>query len=110
MTLFFSSHDLTIYRHRRIGAHNRFSMSVTLTVVPSDIQPSTPERTAAADGRYGQVWDAYVDSSIDIKEGDQVVDVSTSKRYSVKGVVLWDGAGLLSHKELTLMSMDGNDE
>ena len=104
MTIYFSSHDIKIYRNRRRSGTNRFSLSVTLTVAQADIQPASVERVAAAEGRYGQVWDAYVDRDVDIKEGDQVVDTSTGKRYSVKGVTDWAGAGLLDHKELLLMS------
>lgn len=109
MTIYFNSHDIEIYRNRRRGSTHRYGMSATLTVVDADIQPASLERTQMFDGRFGTMWDAYVDESIDIKEGDQLVDTSTNKRYSVKAVTTWDGAGLLSHKELTLVSMDGNN-
>jgi hypothetical protein len=59
------------------------------------------------DGRFGATFTAYIDSSVDIKENDQVV--SSGKRYSVKAVTHWDGAGLLSHKELILVSQDGQN-
>ncbi len=81
-------------------------MSVTLTVVDADIQPASIERTQLAEGLYGAVFDAYVDQSVDIKEGDQVVDTASGKRYSVKGVSNWESAGLLAHKELLLVSLD----
>lgn len=58
-------------------------------------------------GRYGTLWVAFVDVSIDIREGDEIHLIDTDKVYSVKGVVTWDG-GLQSHKELTLVSQDGN--
>lgn len=105
-TIFFNSHDIQIYRHRRKGNTNRYGLSVTLTVVDADIQPAGLERSQLADGRYGAVFDAYVDQSIDIKEGDQVVDTATNKRYAVKAITNWDGAGLLDHKELLLVSVD----
>lgn len=82
-------------------------MSATLTVYNADIQPSGVERTQMAEGRFGQVFDAFVDATIDIKEGDQLV--ANGVKYSVKGVTKWDGAGLLSHKELLIVSQDGND-
>lgn len=84
-------------------------MSATLTAVDADIQPSSLERTEMVEGRFGATYDAFVDESIDIKEGDQVVDTTNSKRYSVKAVTEWDGAGLLSHKEILLVSLDGQD-
>jgi hypothetical protein len=59
------------------------------------------------DGRFGAIYDAFVDASVDIRENDQIV--ANGKRYSVKGVSQWDGAGLLSHKELILVSVDGNE-
>lgn len=107
MTIFFSSQDLTIYRRRQRSGTDRYGLSVTLTVASADVQPASLERTQAAEGRIGATWDAYVDKDIDIKEGDQLVDTSTGKRYSVKAVTNWYGAGLLDHKELVLMSVDG---
>lgn len=106
-TIYFNSHDLTIYRRRRRTGTDRYGLSVTLTVAAADIQPSSLERIQASDGRIGATWDAFVDNNIDIKEGDQVVDTTTNKRYSVKAVTTWSGAGLLDHKELILMSVDG---
>lgn len=83
-------------------------MSATLTAYSADIQPETrPERVQMNGGRYGTLWTAYVDSSIDIKEGDQIHIVDTDKVYSVKGVIEWSGSGLLDHKELSLVSQDG---
>lgn len=108
-TIFFNSHDIQIYRRRRRTGSDRYGMSATLTVVPADIQPASLERAEFAGGRFGATYDAFVDESIDIKEGDQCVDTATNKRYSVKSVTQWDGAGLLSHKELILVSLDGND-
>lgn len=59
------------------------------------------------EGRFGAVYETFVDVSVSIKEGDQVVDTATNKRYSVKGVTEWDGAGMLDHKEVVLVSQDG---
>lgn len=83
-------------------------MSATFTAYNADIQPeSRSERLEMADGRFGTVWTAYIDEDVNIKEGDQVID-GDGKKYSVKSVVKWQGAGLLSHQELTLVSRDGN--
>ncbi len=109
MTVFFRSHEITIYRHRRIGSTNRFAMSATFTVYDADIQPATRERIEMVDGRFGKVWSAYIDPTIDVKEGDQLAVTdknSVTVRYSVRGVSTWDGAGLLSHKELVIVSQD----
>lgn len=106
--IFFNSTDIQIYRHRRIGSTNRYGVSATLTVYPADIQPAQTERLEMVEGRFGAVYQTFMDASIDIKEGDQVIDTATNKRYSVKGVTEWDGAGLLSHKEIILVAQDGN--
>lgn len=110
MTVYFQSHNIEIFRKRRIGSTNRYSLSATLTAYKADIQPEgRPDRIEMAGSRIGAVWTAFVDPSVDIKENDELHVVDTDKVYSVQGVILWDGAGLLSHKELTLVSQDGND-
>lgn len=108
MTIFFHSLDLQLYRKRRKGVSNRYGMSATLTVLEADVQPLDAERLAMVpDGKFGATYQCFIDPSIDVKEGDQAVDTATNKRYSVKGVSTWDGAGLLSHKEIILVSLDG---
>lgn len=109
MTIFFASHEITIYRRRRIGATNRYAMSATFTAYNADIQPAGVERIEMVAGRFGSVFDAYVDESVSVREGDQVVDTTTGKRYSVKGVTQWHGASLLGHTQLILVSLDGNE-
>lgn len=106
MAIFFPSNEIQIYRKRRIGSSNRYSMSATLTGSRADIQPAGVERIQMADGRFGSVWQGFVSENVNLKEGDQIV--SSGKRYSVQGITKWDGAGLLSHQELLLVSVDGN--
>jgi hypothetical protein len=48
---------------------------------------------------------AFIEATVDVKEGDQIV-TADGKRYSVKGIQKWQGAGLLDHIELTLTSQD----
>lgn len=79
-------------------------MTATYTAYQADIQPASNERIETQGGRFGAVFTGFVDETVDIKEGDQIV--VSGKRYSVKGVAIWQGAGLLSHKELSLMSED----
>lgn len=105
-TLFFANNEIQIYRRRRIGTTNRFSMSATYTGFPIDIQPATKERVEMFQGRWGSVFTGFVDVTVDVKEADQIVD-STGKRYSVKGVQRWQGAGLLDYIELALIAQDG---
>jgi hypothetical protein len=106
MKVFFRNHDITIYRNRKKAGADRFTMSATFTVYQADIQPASDQRTEFLHGRIGATFIAYVDSSVDIKEGDEV-HTEDSKVYSVKGVANWSGAGLLDHKELSLTSKDG---
>lgn len=104
MTIYFRNSEITIYRNRQISGTDRFNMTATYTAYQADIQPASSERVIEQGGRTGAVFTGFVDDSVDVKEGDQI-DVS-GKRYSVKGVQSWAGAGLLSHKELVLMSED----
>ena len=107
MTLFFTSTQITIYRNRKIANTNRFSISATYTAYQADIQPASPQRQQIEDQRYGALYTAFLEASVDIKEGDQLRVTDTGKRYSVKGVQRFEGAGLLDHLELLLVSQDG---
>lgn len=108
MTIYFNTSSIEIFRKRRIGVTNRWAMSATLTSYSADIQPETrPERIEMANGRVGTLWTCFVDSSVDIREGDEVHIIDSDKVYSVKGVIEYSGANLLDHKELTLVSQDG---
>src|SRR3990167_44549 len=106
-TLFFRSHQIEIFRRRRITGTNRFNMSATFTVYPADIQPASRERIEMVEGRFGAVFTAFLDANVDLKEGDQIVITDTRKKYGVKGVQKWSGAGLLDHLEVVLVSQDG---
>lgn len=104
----FPTSTFEIFRKRRIGVTNRWAMSATLTAYIADIQPEArPERIQMDGGRVGTVWTAFVDTSVDIREGDEIHIIDTGKTYSVKGVIEYSGASLQDHKELTLMSQDG---
>lgn len=105
MTLFFETSEIAIYRSRRRGSSNRYAYSATFTAYRADIQPASQSRTEFVQGRIGKTFTAFVEASVDVQEGDQVV--SAGKRYSVKGVSHWQGAGLLDHIELVLTAQDG---
>lgn len=100
MTLFFDSHQITIRRLRQYG-QNKQNYSATYTVYAADIQPASLERTQIVAGRIGSTFQAFVDSLIDVREGDQID--TGGQRYSVRAVIEYEGAGLLDHKELILM-------
>lgn len=108
MNIFFKNAEIQIYRQQRIGNTNRFSVSATYTPYEADIQPAVRERVEMIGGRFGAVYTAYIDASVDIKENDQV-RTEDGKRYSVKGVQKWAGAGLLDHIELLLVAQDGGN-
>lgn len=105
MSIFFESHEITIYRNRQVGSSHRYSMSATGTVWAADLQPASKERTESLQGHFGYVYTAFVDIDCDVKEGDQIH--CDGKVYSVKGVQPWRGAGLLDHLELLLTYQDG---
>lgn len=106
MTLFFRNHEIVIFRRRRKGSSDRYGMSATFTVFNTDIQPASQERVEFVQGRIGATFTAFVDATVDIREGDYV-HTEDGKVYAVKGVQVWEGAGLLDHIELTLTSQDG---
>ncbi len=105
MTLFFRNHQITIFRRRRRGIADRYAMSATFTAYQSDIQPASMTRTEFISGRIGATFTAFIEATIDIREGDYV-HTEDGKIYAVKGVEHWQGAGLLDHIELTLTSQD----
>jgi hypothetical protein len=84
-------------------------MSATFTGLSADIQPASQERTEFVSGRIGATFTAFIDTNIEVKEGDQVRIYSgtyANKVFSVKGIQRWEGAGLLDHQELVLTSQD----
>lgn len=99
MILFFASHQITIRRLRQFG-QNRQNYSATFTAYSADIQPLDIGRTNLAGGRIGSMFQGFVEASVDLREGDQVV--SGGHTYSVRAVSHYQGAGLLDHKELLL--------
>lgn len=106
--LFYPNHTISIYRNRQIGTSNRYSMSATFTSYSADIQPASGERQQQFSDRWGAVFTAYVDSSDNVKEGDQI-HTEDGKVYSVKGMRRWSGsAGFaeLDHLELILVAVD----
>lgn len=105
MTIFFPNHTIQIYRRRRKGTSDRYGVSATFTAYQSDIQPASQERTEFVQGRIGSTFTAFVDTTADVKESDQI-RTEDGKVYSVKGVQKWQGAGLLDYIELILTSQD----
>lgn len=102
-TIFFKSHEIIIHRQRARGT-DKWAFSATFTGYQADIQPVTVERAELYGGRVGKVFTGWVDVLVDVKEGDQIV--SGGRRYSVRTVSTFQGAGLLDHKEIILMSQD----
>lgn len=110
MTLFFVNHQIQIYRRRRKGTSDRYGLSATFTAYSADIQSMSPDRAQYVQGRFGATFDAYLDTSADIKEGDQVHVIGgiyDGKVFSVKGVEHWEGAGLLDHTHIVMVAQDG---
>jgi hypothetical protein len=105
VTLHFPNEQIQIYRNRRIGSAHRFSVSATGTIWQADIQPASLQRQESISGHFGAAFQAFVDVDCDVKEGDQI-RTDDGKIYSVKGVEIWRGAGLLDHKALLLTSQD----
>lgn len=105
MTLYFASHQIIIRRQRQKSGM-RYGFSSTGTVQDIDLQPVQVERVNLLGGRIGKTYEAWIDASIDIKEGDQVKVTDTGKIFSVKAVSTYENASLLDHHHLILMSQD----
>lgn len=101
--IFFPSHSITIRRLRPFGAVKQ-NYSATYTAYAADIAPLQGQRLNDAGGRIGRTYEAYIDPSVDVREGDQLL--SEGVIYSVKAVVYYHGAGLLDHKMLIIESQN----
>lgn len=107
MTMYFESHQITIRRLRRTSGFSS-SYSATFTAYYADVQPADVDRVGMVDGgRIGNVYEAWVDPTIDIKEADQIV--SNGYTYSVRSVNEYQGAGLLDHKHLIIVQQSGEN-
>lgn len=104
MTIFFPADSITIRRERNFGGGLKFKFSATYTAYPADIQPVEAERVNLFGGRIGKTYEAWIDSSVDVKEGDQIVN--DGETYSVTAVSTFQGAGLLDHTSLILIKQD----
>ena len=105
MTLYFNT-DSIIIRRQRHKSGLRYGLSATGTVHAIDIQPMEVERTNLVGGQIGKTYDAFLDATVDIKEGDQIQVIGTNKTYSVSSVSTYESAGLLDHHALILISQD----
>lgn len=108
--VYFPSHAITVRRNRTVGTFNgveRQNFSATYTAMRADIQPAGIERIEMVGGRIGSTFEAFVDASFDIKEGDQIR--SGGFTYSVRGMSKYTGAGLLDHQHLILVREDGQN-
>lgn len=105
MTIFFASHQIIIRRQRHKSGL-RYGLSSTGTVQDIDLQPVQSDRINQVGGEIGKTYEAWCDGSIDVKEGDQIKVIETSKIFSVRSVSTYENSGLLEHHYLILMSQD----
>lgn len=105
MTLYFNSHSIIIRRQRHKSGL-RYGFSATGTVQSMDLQPMEIERVNQAGGQIGKMYDAFLESTVSVKEGDQIKVTDTGKIFTVKTVSTYEGAGLLDHHALILVSQD----
>lgn len=108
MTLYFTNSQIIILRNRpRSAGSYKTTLSSTFTAVAADIQPASPDRVQFINARPGHLFTAFVGTEYLIKEGDRLVvlnsDHTRGKKYEVRGVSYWQGAGLLDHQELDIV-------
>ena len=104
MTIFFRNHQITILRARNTSSI-KYSYSATYTAYNADIQPQNGERVIQTGGRVGKSYDAFIDATVNIKEGD-IVKTEDGKRYAIKAISTFEGAGLLDHTQLMIEAQD----
>lgn len=81
MSVFFASHDITIRRLRKTSGYSS-NYSSTYTSYVADIQPADIDRVGFGDGgRIGTLYEAWVNSEVPVKEGDQLVSQSGGDEY-----------------------------
>lgn len=103
MTIYFPSHTITILRYKQKTGILR-GLSATFTAYDADIQPVTDSRVDLFGGRVGKTYVAWVNPDVAVEEGDIIS--SGGKRYAVRTVSTYEGAGLLDHKELIIIAQD----
>lgn len=103
--IYFASHQIIIRRLKTRAAH-KWAYSATFTTYDADVQPITSEREGLPTGQIGKLYEAWIDVTVLVKEGDQVQTLTDSKIFNVKGVSIYSGAGLLDHKYLILIAQD----
>lgn len=103
--MFFNNETIIIRRERHISGL-KYGFSATFTAYQADVQPVEEQRTDLVGGRIGKTYEAFVDASINVREGDQAYSETTGKLYAVQAVSTFQGAGLLDHKSLILIAQD----
>lgn len=103
--LYFASEQITI-RRQRLKSGLRYGFSATGTVHDADLQPVEVERVNLIGGQIGKTYEGYLEASVDVKEGDQIKVTDTGKIFAVKSISTYEGAGLLDHHYLILISQD----
>jgi hypothetical protein len=83
----------------------QYIYNVALSEVKCQIQPSTAEETALADGVFGQSFTMYTVTS-GILSGDHVTVSGTNETFRVKGVEDWSQIDLIPHYEIFLVRME----
>lgn len=105
MSIYFNSHQIIIKRERNTSGL-KYVLSATFTAYDADIQPVEGSRLNEVGGRIGKTYEAFIDATNPIKEGDHIQIIESGKRYAVKAVSTWESAGLLDHKHLIIEAQD----
>lgn len=103
--MFFDNEVIRIRRERPLGGL-KYGFSATFTAYVADIQPVEEQRVDLLGGRIGKTYEAFIDSDIDAREGDQAYSETTGKTYTIQAVSTFQGAGILDHKSLILIARD----
>ena len=74
----------------------------TVTTEMGQLQPLSPEKTAAVGGVMGKTWRIFVDAVSVIQEGDEIRDENSKLYRVVTGGITQRTQGVMDYKEITI--------
>jgi hypothetical protein len=83
--------------------------NLALQSIACQIQPAGAEDVAISDGVYGQTFICFTTAS-GIRTGDHVTVSGTGELFRVRGIENWSEIDIIPHFEITLVSMEEEDQ
>ncbi len=96
---FLKDETIVIARRTQQAGTDKFLAS-TVTSAKAHIQPLDRQRLELVGGAFGKGYVIYMDSSVDVKEGDRLKDSSSNFYKVVTGGVSKRNFGSFEHSEI----------